>query len=189
MSMAYTWQIEQMGSVSQHPLRPGGFSARSSCTGTTCKHRQMRSWPKSNIKQTGFSLLVCVWENIHIIMNKTKNTKNLLKGTGKSLLVCKSKTFRCRRMIYLNSVQSTANHSLQYKHVECSRAEIPLGWLLFGHFSFIVIHLFPDDTTPLLMSPWQPINLYWVAECTLCWTGELTSSQKDYPESRDVVTS
>lgn len=36
ISMVHAWQIEQMGSVSKHPLWPGGFSC--SCTGATHKH-------------------------------------------------------------------------------------------------------------------------------------------------------
>ena len=45
-------QVQQMGSVSRHPLWPGGFITHSSCTRTTSKHGQMRSWPELEVKQS-----------------------------------------------------------------------------------------------------------------------------------------
>jgi len=57
LSVAYGWQTQQMGPVSRHPLQPGGLSARSSCTGSTSKHRLTRSRTKANIKQTNQVLI------------------------------------------------------------------------------------------------------------------------------------
>lgn len=55
ISAVYAWQIEQMGSVSEHPLWPGGF--RSSCTGASHKHtNEILTEIKYNTGQSGLNL-------------------------------------------------------------------------------------------------------------------------------------
>lgn len=55
ISMVYAGQIQQMGSVSKHPLWPGGFSC--SCTGATHKHtNELLTEIKHNREQSGFNL-------------------------------------------------------------------------------------------------------------------------------------
>lgn len=84
ISMVYAWQAQQMGSVSKHPLWPGGFSC--SCTGASHKHtNEILTEIKQNTAirfQSGPNLLLYLGKSF-VIMKRMPQRMNKIRASQK----------------------------------------------------------------------------------------------------------